>query len=682
MRERLGPVVICLLIAAGCSGAGGGGGGGGGDPPGDTLAWAPIPSFLFSVGAPAAADVQKYLTDSRGGATVSLDHPLPDGLSLDDGVITGTPTGAAPSSDYRAIADPGIAGEPPATSPPFSIEVIVPDSDISFEVATPHQIGMYLPLAGIAATDASATVRYRAATETDWRVGHPLVRIVPGWNDSGAPVPPVDALAGTIFDLEPGTSYEIEVAVTTPSGVDTIRTIASTRAMPGPSGAATVRATPSTNIRALLNTLGPGDVLELANGTYDVPDGIYLDVSGAPGAPITIRGESRDGVVIRRSRGLVFEFVRTSHIVVEDLTLEGSGVDSFTAGSTSIGIDFWDGHPHEFVTLRRLAVRGVDQGIVAYGAVRSFLIHDCDLRGNNLWNADFVDSSKTWDDDGIRIPGEGNCAFHNTLHGFGDSFAVNNGAHSAGVYFYRNLVTMTGDDACEGDYSTRNIGFYDNHISNTSTLLSLDPVWGGPFYCFRNIAVNTARGPFKLNSGQSGFLIYNNTIVRTEGELPVGWIQYNNGDLRNWSFRNNILVYHGTGDPLVLESGRNNPIDFTNNAWYPDGGVSWSNTGGDFPSFAAARAGLSETEPVFGTSRHRHDGDVVIGRDPFTSPIPLGADHLVEVTSHFVPVLGAASAARNAGVAIPNVTDGYSGAAPDMGATIGGRPNPAWGVRP
>jgi len=226
------------------------------------------------------------------------------------------------------------------------------------------------------------------------------------------------------------------------------------------------------------------------------------------------------------------------------------------------------------------------------------------------------------------------------------------------------------------------MAFYDNHVTNASTLLSLDPLWGGPFYCFRNIAVNTGRGPFKLNSGESGFVIYNNTIVRTDGSIPVGWIQYNNGDLRGWSFRNNILVYHGRGNPLVLESGGCNPIDFTNNAWYPDGRVQWSNTGGNAPSFAAILTQLYETDPVYGTSRHRHEGDVVIAAEPFTSLVPLGANHLVEVTTQYVPILDAASAARGAGTPIPNITDGYSGAAPDMGAIISGRPTPDWGARP
>ena len=98
-------------------------------------------------------------------------------------------------------------------------------------------------------------------------------------------------------------------------------------------------------------------------------------------------------------------------------------------------------------------------GVVAWGDTRSLLVYDNVLQGNNLWTEEFLASNLTWNDDGIRVPGQGNAVFENTLDGFGDAFAVSGGIHSSAVYFYRNRVTMTGDDAFEGDYSTRNIGF-------------------------------------------------------------------------------------------------------------------------------------------------------------------------------------------------------------------------------
>jgi hypothetical protein len=127
-------------------------------------------------------------------------------------------------------------------------------------------------------------------------------------------------------------------------------------------------------------------------------------------------------------------------------------------------------------------------------------------------------------------------------------------------------------------------------------------------------------------------------------------------------------------------STANAPIDCTNNAWYPDGAVWWSTTGGAPSSLGAARAALPATAPLFGTSKTRHDADVALATDPFGASIALGADYLTEVMSVPALALDATSAANHAGVAIPNITDGYAGAAPDVGAVIEGRITPNIGA--
>ena len=436
-------------------------------------------------------------------------------------------------------------------------------------------------------------------------------------------------------------------------------------------------ATPA-DIVPKLDSLVPGDVLELADGTYNVST-LILNRSGSATQRIYIRGKTRAGVVLRNARR-VMQLENASHIVIENLTIEGSGVDSGTSAS-SAGIEFWNGAVQDDVTLRDLDMRGVDTGIIASGPTRSVLIYNNMMRGNNTWDAASLHSNATWNDDGIRIPGQGNAVFENTLHGFGDSFAINAGDFSAAVYFYRNRVTMTGDDAFEGDYGTRNLGFYDNYITNSGTLLSLDPLWGGPLYCFRNISINTYRGPFKLNSSDSGFMIYNNTIVRTEGRTEWGWVQYNNGSLNNWSYRNNILLYRGTnGNLLAVESSGAQLMDFAFNAWSFDGSVLWTNTGGTFGSLAQARANLPAITPLFDTATKRHQNDVISVSDPFVTPITLGADHLTQITASTIPSLRAGVSAKNAGTPIANINDGFSGAAPDMGAIIEGRPAVRYGA--
>jgi hypothetical protein len=582
--------------------------------------------------------------------------------------VGGTPGDGGPSNGGAGGANPGSGGAPSQ----------IPGLTVHFEEATPEQIGIHAIVDAIAA-GSRATVRYKRRTETTWLTGHPLLRINPAWVASGAPEQPVDSFAGSIFDLAPGTEYDIEITVSEPGKPDqTLVAPASTRALPGPAPAATVTAAPSDDLQAKLAALKAGDVLELADGTYDV-DELYLEASGTAAMPIYVRGHSRSGVVLRDPTGHVFQFREAAYVVLENLTIEGSGADSGTNAS-SVGIHFYDGASQKYVTVRDIDVRDVDQGIIGYGSLQGVLVYHSSLVGNNVWTQPVIESNQTWNDDGITLPGLGNCAFENTLRGFGDAFAVRDGTHSAAVHFYRNRVTMTGDDSFEADYSTRNISFYDNWIDNASTFLSLDPLWGGPLFCFRNIVVNTVRGPFKLNDTNSGFLVYSNTIVRTEGTTMWGWVQFNNGELRNYSFRNNVLVYRGNGNLLAVESGGNEPIDFTNNAWYPDKSVWWSSTGGSFDSIASARAGVPETDPLFGTSRRRHEGDVITVSNPFATNVPTGPDHLTEVSTTAAPALAAGSSPKNAGVAIPNVTDGFTGSAPDMGAVIEGRPAPTRGA--
>lgn len=545
---------------------------------------------------------------------------------------------------------------------------------------TPEQISMYLPVTGTLAATTGA-VRYRPTSGSNWTTAHPLFRIRPQFSDS----PVADAFAGVITGLTPGTSYTVEVTVSLGASDNVQTLVATTRALPGPAGTPnkTIAAgsTPA-QIQAVFNALNPGDVVQFDNGTYNIVD-LTINRSGTQAQPIYIRGASRTGVTLHDPSDHVLFFQNASDIIVEDLTLEGSDVDSGT-DSQSEGVRFWDGFVQQRVTVRRVTMRGVDKGMASDMELRQLLMYDCTLFGNNVWTQPFLETNLTWNDDGIRIPGFGNCAFNNTLSGFGDAFAVDNGVEDAAIHFYRNDVRYTDDDGFEADYAFRNITFYDNRLENSMTLVSFDPLNGGPAFIFRNISINTGRSPFKLNSPDTGHFIYNNTIVATNhfgAHAGWGWVQFDNGDQSAWGYRNNILIYRGSGHLLAMESGGQNPIDFTNNAWYPDQEIWWTSTGGSFSSLAAARAGLGPTTPVFGTSTHRHENDVICESNPFTINIALGSSYLTQVTTPYVPTLASGSVPRGAGIAIPGITDGYSGSAPDMGAIITGMTPPQWGDR-
>ena len=553
--------------------------------------------------------------------------------------------------------------------------------------ATPEQISLYLPVTGPLDLGAKAIVRYRLTKGADWTVAHPLHRI--RVSSTAGRSAPADAFAGVITGLSPGASYAVEVAVGLGESSVTKTLTAVTRPLPGPSGPVTkwiAAGSTGPQIQAAFDQAKAGDVIQFRNGTYTV-DNLLVRRSGTPSKPIYIRGESRSGVVLKSSQGrIIVALLEASDVIIESLTLEGSKSDSGTAAN-SRGIAFWPNEkspPQRRVTIRQVTIDGVDMGIVAWRSTEQLLIYDNTLVGNNAWEKEFLESNRTWNDDGIRVPGQGNAVFNNTLTGFGDSLAMNDGVQNVGIHFYRNEIRLSGDDAFEGDYGVRNITFYDNRIHNSMTLVSFDPIRGGPAFVFRNIAINLGRSPYKLNDKNTGHFLYNNTVVRTNGTASGakwGWNQSNNGPLVAWGYRNNIFIYRGSGNLMAMESGGQDPIDFTHNAWYPDRTVMWSTSGGSFPNMATARSSLPATKPVHGESTRRHDGDVITEANPFVEEVKLGENYLTQITHPYVPTLADGSAPREKGVAIPGITDGFSGGAPDMGALITGRPTPAWGDR-
>lgn len=554
--------------------------------------------------------------------------------------------------------------------------------------ATPEQISLFMQVTDALPQTATANVRYKLSSSSNWIVGHPLHRIRPVFSVTPAVGSVPDAFAWPIIDVLPGTSYDVEVVVSSGTATEVKTLTHTTRTLPAEAGTATMTIAPGSSaaqISAAINNPSSGNVIEIQDGTHNLETSIQVGRSGTSDSPIYIRGRSRHGVVLVNA-ARVFSIQNASHIVIENLTIQGSGVDSGTRAS-SRGIEFTTASLQTRITVRNVTMNGVDMGIIASSEIREFLAYDNTLNGNNLWTASYIDTNITWNDDGIRIPGFGNCAFNNTLRGFGDSVSYANHSGSrtlteaVGVHFHRNDVLMSGDDLAEADHSHRNNTFYDNRSRNTMTLLSLDPLYGGPFIAARNISINTGRGPFKFNNQNTGQFVYNNTIVRTEGRTEWGWVQFNNGAQRSWGYRNNLLVYRGSGNLFAMESGTNNPIDFTHNSWFPNESVWWSNSGGTFRSLAQAFAGLPTTIPVFSGSTQRHFQDNITVSNPWTVKVTLGADYYTAVSTDYVPALSRGTTPKNAGAVIPNITDGFSGGAPDRGAIIQGRTIPQFGDR-
>ena len=554
--------------------------------------------------------------------------------------------------------------------------------------ATPEQIALVLPVTGTLPQTATATVRYKQTSSAQWITGHPLYRVRPGFSvtpQAGGAIQ--DVFAWPITDVLPGTSYDIEVTVNSGSTTNVKTLTHSTRALPAAAGAPNKTANSAAAIVSHFSGtsgLNPGDVLEIAAGTYNV-NGLTLSRSGTVNSPIYVRGASRTGTVLLDTTGSILS-VAASHVIIENLTLQGAGTDGgVSSGHTGVSLDTAG---HTRITLRHLRILGVDRGVDFTNETTQTLVYDNTLVGNNLWISSFLNTNITWDDEGIKLPGSGNAAFNNTISRFGDTFAYashNSGAETdnIAIHYYRNEIRNSGDDVIEVDHGRRNLTWYDNRIHNAITCDSLDPLYGGPWLSARNICINPYRvNTHKWNTFGSGQFLYNNTIIGTVSNGAdadvANWYQPQSGGAqRAYGYRNNLHVYRGNGQSIWLESTVHDPIDWTHNSWFPDRAVQW---GAFFNNLAAAQSGLANTTPVFSGTSRRMSNDNITTTNPWTTTITLPAHSGLEFTGTFMPIL-APGTPKNSGVVIPNITDGFSGGAPDRGAIIEGRTPPVYGDR-
>src|SRR5215471_19298152 len=76
-------------------------------------------------------------------------------------------------------------------------------------------VGVVLPITGDDDFNATVTVRYRATGSSDWRDAMPLQHV---HTEEVVGLTVAPQFAGSIFDLAPGESYDVELHATDPDG--------------------------------------------------------------------------------------------------------------------------------------------------------------------------------------------------------------------------------------------------------------------------------------------------------------------------------------------------------------------------------------------------------------------------------------------------------------------------------
>jgi hypothetical protein len=504
---------------------------------------------------------------------------------------------------------------------------------------------------GDADLDATVNVRYRAAG-ADWQLALPLRRIPAGSNEGFAWA---NRFAGSIFDLAPGTDYEVELALSDPDGGCEIRTLsATTRPVPAPMQGAPVIAVDPASFAAAAGAANPGDILELATGTYPT---FTFGRDGAPGMPIVIRaaaGATADIAGDVRLDG-------RSHLILEGLRVTGK-------------IKFNDATDLAIV---RNTVTTTEDGIVTKTRSEDLYIADNVVTGATAWTEPALGASGANVGEGIEVTGPGHVIEHNRVRGFRDCISLIEDTGAADQYaidIANNDLSECADDAIEADFCFHDCRVTGNRMTNVFIAMSSQPGLGGPTWFVRNVAYNVVLSPFKLQRGSVGDVGLHNTIVK--GGDAFG-IYTTDVFSRQW-FRNNLFlggpggIYNGydIGPGRVIElRAAGDAVDLDRDGYGSTAGMFVGYIGPTmFSSLAELQATTTEMHAV-----EIDRGVFAVQPDVPSTPFPELPPPDLRPAPDGVAV--------DAGVALPGINSGYAGGAPDLGAYEVGGPLPGYGPR-
>ena len=478
------------------------------------------------------------------------------------------------------------------------------------------------------------TVQFREKGEMTWKEGMPLRRVPAG--NSGNRTRPTytwkNKHSGSIFDLKPGTGYEINLKLEDPDGGSAQRMVY-----------ARTRPVPQYDEHA--------EIIELEPGTHDT----LFTRNGTPGKPVVYRCSSGKAIFTH------IDLNNRNWVFVEGLTV-------INFDHQGIGIKF---NGARNCVIRNCTVDAV-YGIVSYkpGAENCY-ISDNVVTGVSAWTNVAMGAHGANIGEGIQLTGPGNVICYNRVTGFRDCISTMEDRHVVNqtcIDIYHNDVYRGADDGIEADFCFSNCRIFRNRITNSFVGLSSQPGLGGPNYFFRNVMYNITHAAFKLKRFSQGDVVIHNTVIKVGAGLG------GNSTMDYAYFRNNLAIGGPTGGVNWGDYGPGNPYA----ADIIDPGIHCDfdyDAVGVYEVPYVARIGdrsFSEVE--------KHGIENITLGETFVNiafpnpPIP----------EREVPDLRPKPGSRviDAGMLIPNMNDNFLGNAPDCGAYEAGQPLPHYGPRP
>jgi hypothetical protein len=252
--------------------------------------------------------------------------------------------------------------------------------------------------------------------------------------------------------------------------------------------------------------------------------------------------------------------------------------------------------------------------------------------------------------------------------------------------FYNNDISHSADNCFELDGSMHNMRAMRNRCFNIAgQMASSQPTFAGPTYYIRNVVYNNWVGAIKW-AHAAGSLYYNNTFTTRLGGLTSGGS--NQGS--NFQFYNNLVLGQNGGETLVELGSFTNYSALDYNGYRPN---DWAETSFQLnsPPFHIAadynpKNLVTRRYPTLAAYQQETRQDlhsILIDWDVFTRASP---PNPTNYTALYDPAtvdltLNRNAVAVDAGTVLPNVTDGFAGQAPDLGAYELGQPVPHYGPR-
>ena len=515
-------------------------------------------------------------------------------------------------------------------------------------------------------------VSYRAVGESEWKQAMPLVRVPAG--NTGSHTRPtfywMNKHSGSIFDLRPDTGYEIRLSLSDPDGGRAVETVTA-RTRPVPRAAADARVievNPRTLRRAAMRA-DPGDILLLSPGYYG---SFEMPVDGEPGRPIVIRADNAHPVI-----GSTFDEVsleRRKHVILDGVRVYGP---VRLRWAEDVAVRYCDIHSKHGIIATETP--GAKNCYIADNTVSYVMPWVPEGMGSNMPHGGAANVGE-----GIELTGPGNVICYNRVSGYRDCIST---MEDIWVYdqicidIYNNDISVGVDDGIEADFCMNNCRIMRNRITNCAMGLSSQPGLGGPTYFIRNVMYNLTGAPFKLERLSYGNIFLHNTVVKAgDGFYAPHW----QGEYFRTVFRNNLTVggpiwqkprsrrrSKRTESQVVRLPGFNSSCEFDYN------GVGIHDA--SFKGMVGPKSYFTDIEGLRKLTGGGHS--IRVDLDVFAADVKLPYPPVPEWKVADLR-LRAGSAAVDAALPLPNVNDGFSGAAPDLGAYELGAEMPHYGPRP